>query len=129
MTLVEAVIATALLALVAGGLYAGGIMSRKLAVYNGLSVEAKGLAVEKLEEIVSGGVQDIVVLAPYGAQTNVVRQGREIVRTIDVVGHDAYGGVDSNLAGSAYVELHVHSTFTSPISGRSVTNSLTTIVR
>ncbi len=127
--MVEAMIAMLLVTMLSGGLYACGIFVKKLTVYNGLAIQACGLAVEKLEEVVSSGVSDIVINAPFSNQTLVVRGDREITRSVEVLGYDEFGSKLSNLGGSVYIEVHVYTKFVSPLNEAIVTNTLSTLVR
>lgn len=127
-TLIEVMIASVMLALVSGGLYACGIQAYKMSRLNLLSTQARGLGVQKIEELVGGGFETIALQAPYEVQTNFIQDAYQVVRSVEISGHNADGSPVSNLAHSAYLEVHVHIEYNEPRSGRLLTDTYSTIV-
>lgn len=128
-TLVESMIAIALVTMLAGGLYATGVLVRKLALHNELSGEAKGYAILDLEEVsalemngIVSGVSDV----PYSCRT---KTGNSIIVTRTILGHDADWTTRSNLTGSAFLEVHSAASFISPLTRKACTCYASTIVR
>jgi len=137
MTLVEICITMALLTLLAAGIYGTTIMIRRIIVHNAMRLQACSLAVQRAEELTSMNMNEIIANVPFPQLVNNVRSGkitagnqeRQIYRTVDVVGLDGPGTVRSNLVGSAYLEMHVHAAFASPVTGNMVTSTVSTLIR
>lgn len=132
-SLVEAMIAIAIVAIVASALYTGGINLLKLSVANKMAIESKSLGIQKLEEIVSSGFENIAAggLTALDTQTNRILFAStyyEVVRSSRVIGHAADTSVESNLMDSAYLEVHVKSSYESLFSKAIITNSFCTLV-
>lgn len=128
-TLVEVMVAMALFGILATGLYATGLMTMRVTAFNRVSLEARALGVQMLEEIASQGVANIALQAPYSEVTNRLLYGEEVVRGALVIGHDLDRAVATNLAESAYVECHVYARYVSPMTRTTVTNWFSTIAR
>jgi hypothetical protein len=136
MTLVEVCIGLAMLTLMTAGIYASGILVRRMVVLNSMHVQARALALEKLEEVSALTVEEILAADPFPSQEFHVRaaritqpgQEREIVRTVDVVAHEASGTPSTNIWNNAYLEVHVYAAFDSPVTGRAATNTVSTVV-
>jgi len=127
-TLTEAMIASAIVALTTGGLFAAGIMLMKMSAYNRLSIEAQGWALSRIEEITGQGFDNIILQAPYPVQTNYVRNKYSVVHEVEIIGHAADKSVVSNLADSVYLEIHVDAHFISPFNWITNTVTLSTLV-
>ena len=134
-TLVEVVIASALLTLMAGGMYAGAIMAMRLIRFNAVSTEARALASQKLDETVALGFDGVVLGTPFPAQTNRIlhtplkTDGIDVVREIAVIGHTEDHHIATNLASSSYLECHVDVTYVSPLNKRTRTDSISTLIK
>ena len=132
-TLIETIIATGLVALVAGSLYAGGIGLLKLSAINKLTIEARALGVQKLEEIVAGGFNNMLSdeFTPLQTQTNFlsyVNTYNTVIRRATVIGHAMDRSVVASLSDSDYLEVHVEVMYQSPFSGVVMTNRFSTLV-
>ena len=128
MTLIEVVIAMGLLAVVIAGLYACGLTVMKMRLYNSISSESRALGIQKLEEVAANGFDNIIQQVPFNPQTNYLADKYPVVRQVEVTGHTTNRMV-TNLADSAYLEVHVHVAYYSPLSGRAITDCYSTIVR
>jgi hypothetical protein len=130
-TILEVMVASALTLLVAGGLYAATLMAVRTVHSNRLAIAARGLGVERLEEVAAAGLANIALQAPYPVQTNRMEAGYEsmLVTSVDVIGHAADQSVAASLAESAYAEVHVNVGFRSPFTKQMVTNRFSAIVR
>jgi len=127
-TLAEVIIAVGLIFLLATGLYLSGIMVLKLTHFNRVSLEARSLGIQRLEEIRAAGLETIALQAPYAALTNKLMYGEPVTRTVQVIGHDTNGAVVAGLADSAYAEVHVRVAYYSPLTKSVVTNFFSTLV-
>jgi len=128
-TLSETLLAGAIVAMIALGLYWAGDLLMKMSIYNNLSIEAEGLAISKLEEIRGLDPADIIQQVPFPDQTIPIRNNDfHVVRRVDVIGHAVDRSVASNLAQSAYLEIHVDATFLSPFDRSANTVTYSTLV-
>lgn len=128
-TLVEVMIAMALLAILAAGLFATGSMVLRTTSFNRVSLEARALGVQRLEELTAQSIPNIAMQVPFPVLTNRLLYGEAVVRAINVVGHHANRTVNTNLASSDYLECHVLVSYQSPLSGGTVTNIFSSIVK
>jgi len=134
-TLVEVCISVGLLAMLSAGLYGVSIMAMKLVHYNMVMSEARALGVQKIEEIVAGGLDDVAMQAPYDAQVDYILaspsrpQQFPVHRSVTVIGHNQDGSVVSNLADSAYIEVNVDVTCKNPLNNRPKSSRFTAIVQ
>ena len=128
-TLIEVVIAMALLAVVIVGSYACGITVIKMRLYNSITSESRALGIQKLEEVAAVGFDNIVQQVPYAPQTNNLAGKYPVVRKVEVNGHTANRTVEPILTNSAYLEVHVLMSYYSPFSYRAITDSYSTLVR
>lgn len=132
MTLVEVCVTMALTILMTLGLYAVGLQARKFAEHNRLATEARSLAKERLEEMVSVGMANLVkpTCMLIAADTNESSLGYVLVREPRIVWHTADGSVCaiSSAVYAAYAELHVDVTYNSPLKGQ-LTDTYSTIVQ
>jgi prepilin-type N-terminal cleavage/methylation domain-containing protein len=128
-TLVEVMIAMALLAILGAGLFATGSMVLRTTSFNRVSLEARALGIQRLEELTAQSIPNIAMQVPFPVLTNHLLFGEPVVRTINVVGHHANRTVNTNIAGSDYLECHVLVSYQSPLSGADVTNIFSSIVK
>jgi len=129
MTLVEVCIAMALVALLCGGLYAVGLKARQFAEHNRLATEARSLAKERLEEMVSYGAANLAkpTCTLANSDTNHSSLGYDIVRQPVIVWHAADGSVVGS-TNAVYAEARVNVTYTSPLIKRQRTDSFSMLV-
>jgi prepilin-type N-terminal cleavage/methylation domain-containing protein len=128
-TLVEVVIAVALVVMLAAGLYGTGSMVMRMTHFNRMALEARALGTQMIEEIAARSIADIAIQVPFANRTNRLQYGEQVVRSVQVIGHDASHGVVTNLAKSAYLELHVRAVYVSPLTRSYVTNAFSTLVQ
>lgn len=130
MTLVEVVIALALATLLCGGLYAIGLRTIRYAAHSRLATEARGMAKERIEDIISVGLTSLVnpSCTLRRTTTNTTGQGSTVVRSARCVWHAADGGVVTNSGAAAYAEVHVDITYRSQLSDRAITDTFSCIV-
>ena len=117
-----------LLLVLSAGIFGAGIMVLRVTNFNRVSIEARALGVEKLEEVSARPIADIAMAVPFSPQTNYLQRGEAVVRTVNVTGHTAVLGVETNLKMSAYMEIGVNVSFVSPITRVPVTNTFVTLV-
>jgi prepilin-type N-terminal cleavage/methylation domain-containing protein len=127
-TLVEVMIAIALVTLMSAALYGTGLMLLRLTHFNRVSLEARALGIQLLEEISAESLPELAMMIPFPERTNRLQYGEQVVRSVTIIGHAADRQVITNVAASAYAEVHVHAAYRSPLSGRIVTNSFSTLV-
>jgi Tfp pilus assembly protein PilV len=130
MTLVEVLIAMGLVTLLCGGLYGMTIQARRFAEHSRIAVEARSLARERMEEIVSIGRENLsqpssTLLQPgtYGSSLGPTF----VVRSPRVIWHNADRSV-SSVSNGVYAEVHVDVAFRSPATRQMLTNTYSTIV-
>jgi len=130
MTLVEVTIAMALTAMISGGLYAVGLEARKLTEHNRVATEARSLAKERLEEMISVGSLNLAkptcMLA--NADTNQSLHGYTIVRQPRVVWHAVDGSVVAT-SNAVYAEVHVDVSYESRITKGQISDTYSTILQ
>jgi len=128
---VEVVVACALTALLATGLYGAVLMAVRAVHFNRLAIAGRCLATERMEEVAAAGVDGIALQAPYAELTNRMETGYEsdVITWVEVIGHGIDGAPQTNLAGSAYVEVHSFVAFESPFTEQMTTNCYSSIVR
>ncbi len=127
-TLTEAVVASGVVLMLTGGLVATGTMLMKMSLHNRLSIEAQGFALSRIEEITGQPMDTIIIQTPYASQTNYVQDKYPVIREVEIIGHAADKSVETNLADSAYLEIHVEARFRSPFRGRTNTVVFSTLV-
>jgi Tfp pilus assembly protein PilV len=129
MTLVEVVIAMALITMVIGGLYAVGLKSIRFTEHNRLATEARGMAKERLEDIIAVGMANLANTSCTltNRSTNLTSRGDVVVRQPRVAWHAADGSV-TNLSAAVYAEAHVDVSFRSQLSIGIVTDTYSSIV-
>ncbi len=130
MTLVEVVIALALATLLCGGLYAVVLRTIRYSAHSRLATEARGIAKERIEDIISVGLTNLVnpSCTLLKTTTNTTGQGHIVVRSPRLVWHTADGGATTNSASAAYAEVHVDITYRSQLSDRALTDTFSGIV-
>ncbi len=128
-TLVEVVVAVALVAILAIGLFASGIMVRKMTHANRVSLEARTLGIQLIEELSANDIPNLALIMPFEERTNRLQFGEVVLRNAEAIGHDTNGSIVSNLVDSTYVELHVDVSFLSPLTRKTMINSFSTIVK
>ena len=125
LTLVEVMVAMALLSGICAGLYRVGWQARRYAEYARLANEARGLAKEKLEELVSHDLTELRASPSWwNADSNSSHTGASVVRQAHVVWHDPPYGI-----GASYAEIHVDVAFRSPLWNAIMTNTFSTLVQ
>ena len=88
------------------------------------------MGIQKLEEVAAVGFDNIVNTNPATkTETNLLADKYPVVRQVEVTGHTTNRTVEPILTNSAYLEVHVLVAYYSPFSGRTVTDSYSTIVR
>jgi type II secretory pathway pseudopilin PulG len=127
-TIIENMIASLILVAVAAGLYLTGLNSLKMAHTNSLVTQARGLGVQKLEEVHADGYDTVLLIAPYDPVTNTLMGAYEVVRNVEIVGHAVAGTVVGDLNSAAYLELRVVVDYPLPRSSRRLTNMYATII-
>jgi prepilin-type N-terminal cleavage/methylation domain-containing protein len=129
MTLVEVCVAMALVAILCAGLFAVGINARKFAEHNRIATEARALAKERLEEMVSYGAANLAkpTFTVVNTDTNFSSLGYDIVRQVVIVWHAADGSVVGS-TNAAYAETQVNVSYTSPLMKTQMTDSFSMIV-
>jgi type II secretory pathway pseudopilin PulG len=128
-SLIEVVIAMALAALICAGLFPVGLKARQFAENNRLATEARLLAKERLEEMISIGRLNLAKpsCTLIHASTNLSSQGYSIVRQPRIAWHSANQSVVAATAG-VYVEAHVDVKYQSPLFKQTTTNTYSTII-
>lgn len=129
LTLVEVVIAMALVALLCLGLFTVGLKSRRFAEHSRVATEARTLAKQRLEEIVAGGRLNLATptYTLLGVVSNTSSRGYPIIRTPYVLWHAA-DGASVGASSGVYAEVHVDVSFWTPLFDRLLTNSFSMIV-
>lgn len=129
-TLVEVVIAMALTALLCGGLYTLGLKARRFAEHNRIATEARTLGKERLEEIISVGLENL--LKPscllMNTDTNISSLGYPIIRMAQVSWHAADRTVVS-VTNSVYAEFHQQVSYYSPLLNKQITDTYSSIIQ
>lgn len=111
-TLLEVCVAMALTTLMCVGLYAVGLQARKFAEHSRVATEARSLAKQRLEEMISAGLANLVkptctLTAPITNQSSL---GYTLVRRPRIVWHAADGSVVA-ASNAIYAEVHVDVTY------------------
>jgi Tfp pilus assembly protein PilV len=116
MTLVEVVIAMCLISLVCGGLYALNIKTMRFGEHNRLATEARSLAKERLEELISVGALNLAKpsCTMLNTDTNLSSRGYPIIRQPQIIWHAADGSVVAS-TNAAYAEIHMNVNYRSPL--------------
>jgi hypothetical protein len=127
-TLLEVCLAGALLCAVSVLMCLAGSSVVRMARFNKVSLTARTLAVRMMEEFVSGRPHDKLELGRRVAATNYLQHGEEIVRTLQIIGHRTDRRVTTVPGESAYLEVHVRAVFRSPLTGKPVTQTASTLV-
>ena len=129
MTLIEVLIAIAIVALMCAGLLPVGLKARRFAEHNRLATEARLLAKERLEEMISVGRPNLALpgCTLSNACTNLSSQGYSIVQQPQIVWHAADGTVVA-AAAAVYAEAHVDVTYRSPLLKQPSTDTYSTII-
>ena len=130
MTLVEVMVALALVTLLTAGLYDLGLTVRRLSEHNSAATEARAFAKERIEEMVAMGRANLAFpgCLMMSATTNTTEQGYTMIRQPRIVWH----GADRRVVGastSVYAEVHVDVRFFSPLKKRFVTSTYSTLVQ
>lgn len=129
LTLVEVCISMALTALMCAGLYAVGLKARQFTEENRLATEARALAKQRLEEMVSLGLVNLAQPSCMllNGSTHTSTLGYPIVRQPRVAWHAA----DRSVVGytnAVYAEVHVDVTYESAMTDGQITDSYSTII-
>ena len=97
--------------------------------HNRVSFEARTLGIQLLEEMSANTVTELATLTPFSVRTNQLQYGETVLRSVEVVGHDASHAVIPNIADSEYAEVHVNVAFFSPLTRSFTTNTFSALVR
>jgi len=129
-TLVEVVIALALITLMTMGLYALGMQTRKYAEHNRVATEARSLAKERIEEMISLGFDNLVKpsCTLLNADSTQSSLGYAITRTPTAIWHAANGTIAS-ASNAVYAEVHVSVSYYSPIFSGPASDTYSSIVQ
>jgi prepilin-type N-terminal cleavage/methylation domain-containing protein len=130
LTLIEVVIAIALVVMMSAGMIAVVSKAQSYSQYTRMATEARTLAKDRIERIVGGGF-DRLKAAGYDqmlTDTNLSSLGYPLVRSTYVVWHAADGSVAAS-TNATYAEVHVDIRFLSPLSKRLETNTLAMLVQ
>jgi|GEM_PF-1720880 len=129
MTLIEVVMAIAIVVLLTGSLMVIGMKARQYTEHLRLAAEARILAKAKMEELVAYGASTFAMTGAtfLVTTTNLSSRGYPIVRSPIVVWHSADGLVVSP-TNAAYAEVHVTVSYPSPFSGNWHEDTLVTIL-
>jgi prepilin-type N-terminal cleavage/methylation domain-containing protein len=130
LSLIEVLIAMALATLICAGLFPVGLTARRFAEDSRLATEARLLAKERLEEMISVGRLNLVKpsCTLINASTNLSSQGYSIVQQPQIVWHAADRTV-VDAAAAVYAEAHVDVTYRSPLLKRPSTDTYSTIIQ
>lgn len=113
--MIEVMVASMVVLIAGGGIFWVGIETARIGQTNRLATQARGLAIQRLEEVCASGIEDVITVnGQYAVYTNEVQGPYEVIRTVEVVGHAADKSVASNLADSVYLEIHVDVTYNIP---------------
>jgi len=131
MTLSEVMVSMTLVAMLAGGLMMMGMRARALVEHNRLVTEARSLAKERVEEMLSLGVGEL--LKPSCTVTNqdvmLSSQGHQIFRRPIIIWHAADFSIVTDPDDAAYLEAHVHVSFMSPNNHKMYTDGYGVILK
>jgi type II secretory pathway pseudopilin PulG len=130
MTLIEVVIATALALLLSIGLLAVGLRIQHLGEYSRCATEARALAKERLEEVISMGIDNLRSgsMTVLQSDTNSSLRGYPILRETRIVWHAGNGSISTNPLNAAYAEVHADVIFWSTLNEKNTTNTYSMIV-
>jgi type II secretory pathway pseudopilin PulG len=128
-TLIEVVVTASLTVLMCMGLYASSFKARQTAEHNRLATEARALAKESMEELISVGCDALAqpTCMLLNSVTNQSSQKRVLVTQPRIVWHAADGSV-ATATNAAYAEVHVDITYMSPMVRGMVTDTYSTLV-
>ncbi len=129
-TLVEVVIALALVTLMCGGLFAVGLRAQRFGEHNRSETEAASMARERLEEMVAMGRENLALqtCSLRNTVTNSAVMGKTVVRVPRLLWHAGDGSV-TNASDSVYAEAHVDVTYYSPLYDQTVTKTYSTLIK
>jgi len=128
--LVEVMIAVCLIALVCGGFYALNIKTLRFEEHNRLATEARSLAKERLEEIISVGVLNLAKpsCTLLNTDTNLSSRDYPIIRQPQIIWHAADGSVVGS-TNAAYAEIHMNVNYRSPLTKNLIVESYPMILQ
>lgn len=129
MTLVEVVIAMALVALLSAGLIGVSLTTRRFSEHNRLATEARTLAKDRIEDLVATRIDNLTApgLTLLQTDTNESSRGYPIVRSARLVWHMADGSVTA--ATGTYAEVNIDVSFLSPLFDKTVTNTYSMLIQ
>lgn len=129
MTLVEVVIAMALVAMLSAGLIGLSLRTRKFSEHNRIATEARTLAKDRIEDLVATRIDNLTApgLTLFRTDTNESSRGYPIVRSADVVWHAADGSVVASTG--TYAEVTVNVSFLSPLFNKTLTNTYSMLIQ
>jgi type II secretory pathway pseudopilin PulG len=116
MTLVEILIAMALVVMMCAGILTVVLKAKRFAEHTRVATAARGLAKERLEEMIAAGLEDVA--APACMYTNLTLHttmiGYNVQRQARLYWHDVDGSVTAR-TNAAYAEAHVDVIYDSPL--------------
>lgn len=127
-TLVEVVIALALVAVMAAGLIGVTMVTRKFSEHNRIATEARVLAKDRVEDLVAARIGNLTTpsLNLLQTVTNQSSRGYPIVRSTRLVWHSADGNATTSAA--TYAEVAVDVVFVSPLFKKTITNTYSMLI-
>lgn len=129
MTLVEVMVAIALVGLMCGGLFTLGLNVRSRSETNRIATEARALAKQRLEEMIGAGRANLAKSSCtlFNVDTNFSSLGYPVVRTPIVVWHSS-GGAITTATDAVYAEVHVAVTYKSPSYKKNFTDTYSMVI-
>jgi type II secretory pathway pseudopilin PulG len=129
MTLVEVVIAMALVALMSAGLISVGLATRRFSEHNRIITEARTLAKDRIEDLVATRIDNLTApgLTLMNSDTNLSSRGYPIVRSVQLVWHAADGTVAASTG--TYAEVSCNVSFMSPLYKKTMTNTYSMLIQ
>jgi len=123
-------VASALVSVMAVGLFSIGLKSQGFGEHSRTATEARELAKAKLEEVVAAGI-DTLKTQPgtlFQVDTNYSNRGFPIIRQPSIIWHTPNGAVATSTNGT-YAEVHATILFWSPLFKNMVTNDYAMIIQ
>lgn len=129
-SLVEVSIAMAITAFTCGGLYSMGIAVRRSSERMRVATEAQSYAKEVLEEMIARDAVELALPTINLMDPSTIESstGASLTRTVQLNWHNATGTVVSNFTEGGYAEVHVSVDYPAPRSGKTLTDTYSTII-
>ena len=130
LTLIEVMIASGLVLLLALGLLSVGMKIQHMGEYSRYATEARALAKERMEEIISMGIDNLRPggLTLFLTDTNTTTRGYPVIRQTRLIWHAGDGSVVTGSLNGVYAEVHSDVIFWSPLSDRYLTNTYSVLI-